>query len=552
MSPYLPRDHLATHDVTNQAEPLGDVNVYTHDAMLSGAVEAALQPDGKAAQSAHLAAFGAQLGQESVRDLGRQADRHPPQFTPFDRYGRRIDEVDFHPAYHELMRVGLEGGVAARAWMHPAGGHVAHSALLIMMGWADGGVCCPMSMTYAALPALRQAEWTASWQAGAVALGYDQRSLPAPEKRALTLGMAMTEKQGGSDVRANSTKARALSGEDVELTGHKWFCSAPMSDAFLTLAYEEAGLSCFLVPRWRPDGQRNAIEIQRLKDKLGDRSNASSEIEYRAAWAKRLGQPGRGVRTIIDMVQLTRLDCLVGSAGIMRTSLALAMHHCQRRAAFQRKLVDLPAMRAVLADLALEAEAALALAFQLAALFDRAALGDEQAAIAARVLTPIAKFWICKRAPSAVYEAMECLGGAGYVEENGMARLFRQSPLNAIWEGSGNVIALDVQRALAREPAARDILHAQCETARGLAPQLDLLLDGLNPAGSPDRDEAHARRFAAHAALALQAGALLRRGDAGMAHALVQQRLVQGGGLFGVGGLCEGADQLLDRAALRI
>lgn len=550
MHPYRPRDHLATHDVTNQAEPLGDVNVYTQDLMLSAAVEAALEPEGKAAQQAHLARFGAQIGLESTRELGRQADRHGPRFTPFDRYGRRIDEVEFHPAYHDLMRIGLEGGVASRAWTHAAGGHVAHGALLIMMGWADGGVCCPMSMTYAALPVLQQADWTGAWMNGALAGGYDGRCLPPQEKRGLTLGMAMTEKQGGSDVRANSTKAIALDGDCVELTGHKWFCSAPMSDAFLTLAYEEAGLSCFLVPRWHPDGRRNAIEIQRLKDKLGDRSNASSEIEYRGAWARRMGPPGRGVRTIIDMVQLTRLDCLLGSAGLMRTSLALAMHHAQTRTAFQRKLIDLPAMRAVLADLALETEAALALAFHVASLFDRAALGDEQAAIAARVLTPIAKFWICKRAPGFVYEAMECLGGAGYVEENGMARLFRQSPLNAIWEGSGNVIALDVQRALAREPATHAALHGQCVQARGLSPECDLLLDEISPSAPRDADEANARRFAAKAALALQASALVRRGDAQIAHALIQQRLTLGSGVFGAGGLCDGADRLLARAAL--
>lgn len=550
MSPYLPRDHLATHDVTNQALAPSDANVFGDDAMLRAAVAAALSPAGRAAHWAHLEAFGARIGQESVRDLGRLASENRPKFTPFDRFGHRIDEVEFHPAYHQLMDIGQGAGLSARAWTHQEGGHVAHAALLILMGWADGGVCCPLSMTYAVVPALRKADWAGDWLASALAPAYDGRSLPAPEKASVTIGMAMTEKQGGSDVRANSTKAHSLGGDCVELIGHKWFCSAPMSDAFLTLAYEEAGLSCFLVPRWRPDGNRNAMEIQRLKDKLGDHSNASSEIEYRGAFARRVGEPGRGVRTIIDMVQHTRLDCLVGSAGIMRTALALAMHHAQHRTAFQRKLVDLPAMRAVLADLALETEAALALAFRVAALFDRAHAGDDRAAIAARVLTSIAKFYICKRAPAAVYEAMECLGGAGYIEESGLPRLFRQSPLNSIWEGSGNVIALDVQRALAREPAARDVLHSECAPAKGIASALDALLDGLDPRAALAPDEADARRFAARAALALQASALIQRGDADIACALVQQRLVQGGGLFGAGGLCEGADRLLQRAGV--
>lgn len=551
MSPHCPRDRLATHEVTNQAEPLGDINLFAGDHLLRGAVEAALSPAGKAAQMAHLEAFGAQIGRESVRDLGRLANENRPKFTPFDRFGRRLDEVEFHPAYHELMRVGLEAGVCARAWTHREGGHVAHSALMILMGWADAGVCCPMSMTYAVVPALRQARWTNEWVSRVTTSAYDGRSLPAAQKACATMGMAMTEKQGGSDVRANTSQAHSIGGDEYELIGHKWFCSAPMSDAFLTLANENGGLSCFLVPRWRPDGTRNRIEIQRLKDKLGDHSNASAEIEYHQAWARRVGEPGRGVRTIIDMVQHTRLDCLVGSAGQIRASQALAMHHAQHRTAFQHKLIDLPAMRAVLADLALEAEAALALAFAVAALFDRAGGGDEAAAIGARVLTPIAKFWICKRAPAAVYEAMECLGGAGYIEESGLPRMLRQAPLNAIWEGSGNVIALDVQRALAREPAAREILHAQLEMARGLTPQLDLWLDGLSAQDAAAHDGANARRFAAQAAVALQAGALLQRGDDQTAHAFVQQRLVLGCGLFGAGGLCDGAERLLERAALR-
>lgn len=554
MSSFRPRTDLFTHEVTNQPEPLGDTNVLTNDAMLTGHVLAALSqagPTARVAQFEHLTAFGETVGQEAIRDLGRQANENPPKLHTFDRFGQRIDEVEFHPAYHALMKTGLQAGVAARAWTHPDGGHVAHAALMILMGWADAGVCCPMSMTYAVAPALRAAQWSAEeWTPRILACAYDPRALPANEKHGCTMGMAMTEKQGGSDVRANTTQAHRLTEEEVELVGHKWFCSAPMSDAFLTLAYEAAGLSCFLVPRWRPDGVRNPMEIQRLKDKLGDRSNASSEIEYRGAWAKRVGEPGRGVRTIIEMVQHTRLDCLVGSAGQIRMALALAAHHVQRRSAFQKRLLDQPAMRAVLADLALEAEAALALAFRTAALFDLAARADELAQAACRIVTPIAKFWICKRAPGAVYEAMECLGGAGYVEESGLPRLFRQSPLNAIWEGSGNVIALDILRALAREPHARDALASELAPACGMDTSLDSLIQALLT--GPPIDEANARNFASNAALALEVSALVRAGEEAIAHAFLAQRVGQMPGLYGACGPPREADRLVSRAALAV
>lgn len=552
MSPFRPRSELTTHAVENQAQPLGDLNLYRDDLMLSAHVRAALAaagPEALETQDAHLAQYGARVGREEVRDLGRQANEQPPKLHAFDRYGRRIDEVEFHPAYHQLMHIGLEAGVSARAWTHPPGGHVAHAALLMLTGWADAGVCCPMSMTYAVVPALQASTWSASeWAPRVTAGAYDGRALPVAQKRGATMGMAMTEKQGGSDVRANTTQAHSLGGDEVELIGHKWFCSAPMSDAFLTLAYEPEGLSCFLVPRWRPDGARNTIEIQRLKDKLGDRSNASSEIEYRAAWARRIGEPGRGVRTIIDMVHHTRLDCLVGSAGQIRTGVALAAQHVRTRTAFQKRLIDQPAMRAVLADLALEAEAALALALRVASLFDQAAAGDREAAAASRILTPLAKFWICKRAPGVIYEAMECLGGAGYVEESGLPRLFRQSPLNAIWEGSGNVIALDVLRALAREPPTREALAAELAPAQGLHRGLDDRIEAL--LHSAHGDEAEARRFAGQAALALQAAALMRLGEDAIATALVEQRLELGQGVYGAGGMPRACDQLLQRATL--
>lgn len=543
--PHAPRARLATHEVTNQAEPLADLNLYANDAMLRGVAARA------GAQEAHLASFGAIVGQERVRDLGRQANENPPKLTAFDRVGRRIDEVEFHPAYHELMRIGIEGGVAARAWTHPQGGHATHAALLMLMGWADGGVCCPMSMTYAAVPALSRADWAAQDWAPRVTAGvYDPAVRPAADKRGATMGMAMTEKQGGSDVRANTTKAAALSpgSDEVLLTGHKWFCSAPMSDAFLTLAYEAEGLSCFLAPRWRPDGTRNAIEIQRLKAKLGDASNASSEIEYREAYARRVGEPGRGVRTIIEMVNHTRLDCLAGSAGQIRMGVALAIAHCEGRAAFQRRLIDQPLMRAVLGDLALEAEAALALSFQVAALFDAMHAGDETAAARARTLTPIAKYWICKRAPHVAYEAMECHGGAGYVEESGLPRLFRQSPLNAIWEGSGNVIALDVLRAL-RDEAARAALLAQLEEAARLDPALAALAaqaERLAQAG-----ETHARLFVETVALALQASALAWAGaPTAVLEAFMRLRVREPARHFGAAISADQASLMMERGRL--
>ena len=433
MPSYHPRSQLETHEVFNQPAPLGDVNLFDADALLGRFVRRA----GGQAHIDHLTAFGREAGCEAATELGVAANRNPPTFKPFDRWGRRIDEVEFHPAYHELMAMGLRGGVSARAWTHPEGGHVAHAALLFLMSQAESGVTCPMSMTYAAVPALRQAPALAEgWVPRVLATDYDGRMLPAEQKRAATIGMAMTEKQGGSDVRANTTRAMAVGAGAYELFGHKWFCSAPMSDAFLTLAYAEGGLSCFLVPRWRPDGERNGIEIQRLKDKLGDKANASSEIEYRGAIAWLVGEEGRGVRTIVEMVNHTRLDCVVGAASLMRQSLSLAIRHVEGRTAFQRRLIDQPLMQQVLADLAVEVEAAMALAFRAAQAFDRARTDPTEAAFA-RLLIPIAKYWVTKRCPAVVAEAMEAHGGAGYIEEGLLPRLFRASPLNAIWEGSG-------------------------------------------------------------------------------------------------------------------
>ncbi len=534
MSARSPRTHLATHEVTNQPPPLEDVNLYAADAIL----RQACAWSGAAAHEARLAAFGAAVGSAETQGLAAEANQNPPRFTPFDRYGRRIDEVAFHPAYHRLMALGLEAGVSAAAWTAGEAGHALHAALLFLMGEADFGVCCPMSMTYAAVPALaREPALAAEWTPRIRASTYDPRSIPASEKRGATLGMAMTEKQGGSDVRANTTRAEpdGLEGEIWRLTGHKWFCSAPMSDAFLTLAWTDEGLTCFLVPRWTPGGERNAIEIQRLKDKLGDRSNASAEIEYRAAWARRVGEAGRGVRTIIEMVQLTRLDCVIGAATQMRQAAALACWHAQHRSAFQRRLIDQPLMRATLADLALDVEAGVALAFRLARALDRAA--DPAEAALARIGLPLAKYLTTKRAPVVVAEAMEAHGGAGYIEEGPLPRLFRQSPLNGIWEGSGNVIALDTLRALAREPDAREALLAEMDALPAVRAEAEDLLAAPVP-------EAEARRLVERLALGFAAAVLDRHAPPAVADAFLARRWRARALTFAAG---EGA---IDEAAL--
>lgn len=549
MTHFKPRTELSTHEVFNQSEPMTGYNAFSHDVM----VREAIGRTGAKAHTDRLSGFGARIGSQEVQDWAARANANPPVFKPFDRFGRRLDEVEFHPDYHNLMELGLSHGVSSAAWTVDQGGHSLHAALLMLMGDADAGVCCPMSMTYACVPALRHADWAGDWIQGATAGAYDPRFLPANEKTGLTLGMAMTEKQGGSDVRANTTQARPIGGDEVELTGHKWFCSAPMSDAFLTLAYLEGeeALSCFLVPRWRPDGTRNTIEIQRLKDKLGDKSNASSEIEYKGAWARRVGEAGRGVRTIIEMVNHTRLDCLAGSAGLIRQAAAAAVWHSDRRNAFQRRLVDQPLMREVLAELSMEAEGVIALAFRVSESFDRASEDEHEAALA-RVLTPLAKYWICKRAPYLVYEAMEAHGGAGYVEEHPLPRMFRQSPLNAIWEGSGNVIALDVLRALSRDSAAREALARELSSVTGRHPALDARIRDLSRMVDTGVGEADARRFAEHAALALTAASLIRAGLDPVAEAFIGRRIEESAVMLGAGSARIDSDTLIGRARLDV
>jgi putative acyl-CoA dehydrogenase len=525
---HAPATALLTHEVTNQPADFAGRNLWRSDLALR---EAALR-EGGGWLEAPLDALGAAAGSEAVLELGELANRHPPELLSFDRYGRRLDEVRFHPAYHALMTLAMEHGVHDMAWRAPqAGGHVAHAALLAVFTQAEAGTMCPMSMTYSAVPALRrQPDVGGAWLEKLIGGRYDAPLRPLADKAGVTIGMAMTEKQGGTDVRANSSRALPLEGTGsraFRLVGHKWFCSAPMSDAFLTLAYAPGGLSCFLVPRIDPSGNRNAIQLMRLKDKLGNRSNASAEIEYHQAYAELIGEEGEGVKTIVEMVHHTRLGTIAGTLGIMRMALAQAVHHVGGRRVFQKTLIDQPLMRAVVADLAVEYEAAAALVMRIARAFDGA---DESERALARLGVAVAKYWLTKRCPNFVYECMECLGGAGYVEESPLPRLFRESPLNAIWEGSGNVIALDILRTLEREPAALASFEAEVGLARGANAELDSALESLLArlrAGHPAQGDA--RWIAERMALLLQAALLARHAPAAVSDLFIARR-VQGNG----------------------
>ncbi|RMD92963.1 MAG: DNA alkylation response protein [Alphaproteobacteria bacterium] len=474
------------------------------------------------ADGAALAAFGAELAREEVREQGRDANRCPPELVVFDRGGRRIDEVRFHPAWHALMTLGKAAGYSSVAF-EPGGRHATHAAMVAMLSQVEPGVCCPLTMTYAAIPTLDDAapELAAQWRAGLMSRRYDGRSLPAAKKDGLTSGMAMTEKQGGSDVRANTTRAERTA-DGWRLTGHKWFCSAPMSDAFLTLAQAPGGITCFLVPRWTPEGARNAIQLMRLKDKLGNRANASAEIEYAAAWAQQVGEEGKGVRTIIEMVHHTRLDTAMAPAGLMRAALFEAMWWVEGRSAFQRRLIDQPLMRAVLADLALEAEGATALGLRVAHAFDGTSPEDRAFA---RIGVALAKFLSNKRCPGVIYEAMECLGGMGYVEDTPLPLLFRESPLNSIWEGSGNVICLDILRTLSREPLAAEVLAAELDGAVGGERVYDAALEAFRTRWPGLPPEGEARLFAEQAATLLTAAQLIRHAPGPVAAAYCATRL---------------------------
>ncbi len=519
---------MATHGVSNQPPPLVGYNLFDADPALRESLE---REGGSWAQDA-VHELGRLAGTEEAIAWGFQANANPPQLHTHDRFGNRIDEVEFHPAWHRLMEVAIGNGLHALPWREPRqGAHVARAAAFYVWSQVEGGHGCPVSMTYAAIPALRnQPNVAERWEPLMTTLDYDPGLRPPAGKRGVLLGMAMTEKQGGSDVRANTTRA-VPAGVDGEylLTGHKWFCSAPMCDAFLVLAQAPGGLSCFLLPRVLDDGTRNQFYIQRLKDKLGNRSNASAEIELDGAWAVMVGEEGRGVRTIIDMVNITRLDCVIGSASLMRQAVAQATHHTAHRSAFGHLLSEQPLMVNVLADLAVESEATTVLMMRLAGAVDRAT--EPREAAFKRLALAVAKYWTTKRSIAVVAEALECHGGNGYVEESIMPRLYREAPLNSIWEGSGNVNALDVLRAMKREPQSVLAYLDELDEVRGMDPRLDDAVRNLKKLLSDGDDaEARARTVVELMAVALQAALLVRYGDPYVADAFCASRLDSGGG----------------------
>ena len=522
-----------THLVFNQPPPLVVYNVFTTDpALVEGA-----RREGAGWAERRLEEIGKRAGEAETIQWGFDANTYPPVLKTHDRYGHRIDEVTFHPAWHELMRAATGWGLHASSWREPqSGAHVARIAGFYLWSQVEAGHGCPISMTHAAIPTLRlQPELSAVWEPRLTAYTYDPTLKPQAEKASALCGMGMTEKQGGSDVRANTTRAEPIGaggpGGEYLLTGHKWFCSAPMSDVFLVLAQAPRGLSCFLLPRILPDGARNAIAIQRLKDKLGNRSNASSEIELNNAWAQMVGEEGRGVRTIVEMVNSTRLDCIAGTAALMRQAVTQAMHHAAHRSAFGKLLIDQPLMRNVLADLALESEAATTLMLRLAHACDEAAAGDAQAAALKRIGVALGKYWVCKRGPIFMGEALECMGGNGYVEESIMPRLYREAPLNSIWEGSGNVNCLDVLRALAKEPETLAAYLDEVTLSQGNNVHLDAAIADLQRrlAGmrdqAPEEAEFGARQLVERLALTLQASLLVRFAPSYVADAFCASRL---------------------------
>ncbi|MET8310340.1 isovaleryl-CoA dehydrogenase [Micromonospora sp. NPDC005173] len=513
---------MTTHEVFNQVPPLAGYDAADDPALLDG-----LEREGAGWAAAELHELGRLGGAEQAIEYGRLANEHPPTLRTHDRSGHRIDEVEFHPAWHELMRTAVTHGLHAAPWADARpGAHVARAAKFYT--WRpDAGHGCPISMTYAAVPALRHnPELAARYEPLLTATTYDFGLRPPLAKQGLLAGMSMTEKQGGSDVRANTTTARPEPDGTYRLVGHKWFTSAPMCDIFLTLAQAPDGFTCFLVPRVLPDGTRNPMRLMRLKDKLGNRSNASAEVEYEQAVAWRVGDEGRGVRTIIDMVNLTRLDCVIGAAAGMRQGLITAAHHATHRQTFGRYLIDQPLMRNVLADLAVESEAATILMMRLAGATDRSARGDASETAFKRLALAVGKYWVCKRWPAHAAEALECLGGNGYVEESGMPRLFRESPLNSIWEGSGNVAALDVLRVLVKEPQVMEAFQAEVSAAAGTDARLDAAVRQVQ-ADLSDLDdlELRARRVVERLALVLQGSLLVRHGHPAVADAFCTSRL---------------------------
>ena len=541
-----------THDVTNQVPPLVDYDAADYPVLLEGLVR---EDAGWAADELHT--LGRLAGSKQAQQWGDLAEAHPPVLKTHDRYGHRIDEVEYLPAYHQLMRTAVEYGLHCSPWSEPGpGAHVARAAKFLVWSQADAGHGCPISMTNAIIPALRaNPELSATYEPLLTTRTYDF-GLRAPlGKRGLIAGMSMTEKQGGSDVRANTTRAVEQSDGSSRLTGHKWFTSAPMSDVFLVLAQEaDAGVSCFLLPRVLPDGSLNRMFLQRLKDKLGNHSNASAEVEYDEATARRVGEPGRGVRTIIEMVNMTRLDRIIGTAAGMRAGVAQATHHATYRAVFGKQLVDQPLMRNVLADLAVEAEAAATVALWLAGTTDRAVAGDEKAAALRRIGLSVSKYFVCKRGPGHAAEALECLGGNGYIEESRMPRLYREAPLQSVWEGSGNVAALDSLRAMGREPQSLAVFFDELDSVAGADRHLDTAVAALKAELSDlDNLEIRGRRVAEHMALALQGALLIRSGHPAVADAFCASRL---GGDWGsaYGTLPAGVDTaaIIERATPKV
>jgi putative acyl-CoA dehydrogenase len=512
----------ATHAVSNQPPPLEGLNLFECNRPL---VEA-LEREGGGWGAEQASAVGALAGGEGIR-LGFEANDNPPRLKTHDRFGNRVDQVEFHPSWHRLMENSVRHEAHALPWRTDrAGAHAVRTALGLTGGQVEAGHGCPITMTFAAIPALRaQPDVLTAWEPRLTSTTYDPRDIPADEKAGALCGMGMTEKQGGSDVRTNATVATPLNGggpgAEYELVGHKWFTSAPMCDLFLILAQvEDAGVSCFAMPRWRPDGERNGFQLQRLKDKLGNRSNASSEIEFRGAWAQLIGEPGRGVPTIIEMVNHTRLDCVTGSAAGMRWAVALATHHAAYRSAFGKLLIEQPLMTNVLADLCVESEAATLSAMRLARAYDE---GDHAFK---RIATAALKYWVCKRTAPHAAEALEVLGGNGYVEESGLPRLYREAPLNSVWEGSGNVMCLDVLRALIKEPEAGAALFAELDESAGADPRLDAHVEKLRKELSdPVEIEARARRVVEAMALALQGSLMVRYAPQPVADAFCASRL---------------------------
>ncbi len=543
MDMSVKHDFLAeTHEVQNQPPPLQDYNLYQQDQALREAVER----EGAAWAEGNLQSFGALTGSREVIELGFQANENKPVLYTHNNYGHRIDEVRFHPAYHRLMQISLENGLHSSHWTHPGpGAQVARAARFYLQSQVDAAHGCPVTMTSAAIPSLlEQPDVAARWTDKIMACAYDPRNVPVEQKQAVTIGMAMSEKQGGSDVRANTLRAYPLGaggpGQAYELVGHKYFVSAPMCDAFLVLAQAPGGLSCFLLPRWRPDGSKNALQIQRLKNKMGNVANASCETELRGAYAEMVGGEGRGVATILKMVSMTRFDCMIGSSGGMRQAAAQALHHCSYRSAFGKRLVEQPLMQNVLADLVIENEAALGLTMRIGRALDS---NTDAEKLLVRMGTAVGKYWICKRTPAHAVEAMECIGGSGVMEDCIMPRLFRESPVNSIWEGSGNVQCLDMLRAMHRNPGSMETYMAEVKLGLGSDRNLDMFVQQLDTELADLSDiEYRARGVVEKMALALQGSLLVRQGNAAVSDAFCASRLSSHASGLTFGNLPRGLD----------